>query len=448
MASQSALAQQQRERGRVLEQRLLNNTVDPGLLNTVDPEAVDLGLADPEPEPVQAASPSDPPENFLALYFREMAPLPVLQPEQEFEAARQIEELELGLWRHLLANPRLTELICRIVERGIEEPVAELVPLRRSSRRAQLARSTSRRYQEHCEEVSRKLHALDVDRRLLFATMVELRALARGGRALAPGLAQTARTKAFAQYYRAARRIFSASQRARNEFVKSNLRLVVSIARRFNHGRMPLSDLIQEGNIGLIKAVERYDYRRGYRFSTYASWWIRHSISRALADKARAVRLPVHMLDAYHRVTRTGRELASKLGRPATVEEIGYSSGLPSEKVEKIQGYLLDQSVSLDRAVSDEDDRRFIELFQDPEAEAPTEKLMDQSVSEQVQEILGDLRPIEADVLRKRFGLGDGRELTLKEIGDSYKLSRERIRQIQEQALLKIRRALQRRNVI
>jgi RNA polymerase primary sigma factor len=277
------------------------------------------------------------------------------------------------------------------------------------------------------------------------AVVAEIRAIELGQHDRPPA---GARNKAFAEYARATRVFFARAQRARNEFVKSNLRLVVSIARRFNHGRMPLSDLIQEGNIGLIKAVERYDYRRGYRFSTYASWWIRHSISRALADKGRAVRLPVHMLDAYHKVTRTSRELSSKLGRPPTPEEIGLSTGLPSDKVEKIQSYLLDQSLSLDRSVSDDDDRRFIELLQDPDGLSPTEKIMEQSVNEQVQEILGDLKPIEADVLRKRFGLAGGREQTLKEIGDSYQLSRERIRQIQEQALAKIRRALQRRNVL
>jgi RNA polymerase primary sigma factor len=401
-------------------------------------------------EPAAPASPNDPPENFLALYFREMAPLPVLQPEQEFAAARQIETLELGLWRHLLENPHLAELVCGVAVRLLEEGLPDLAPLRRAARRLRDTGSatTEARYLELCSAISRKLHLLDVDRRVLLETMVELRALTRGELGRVPGVTQSVRGKAFLQYHREAKRLFAESQRARNEFVKSNLRLVVSIARRFNHGRMPLSDLIQEGNIGLIKAVERYDYRRGYRFSTYASWWIRHSISRALADKGRSVRLPVHMLDAYHKVTRTGRELASKLGRPATIEEIGYASGLPIDKVDKIQGYLLDQSLSLDRAVSEDDDRRFIEMLQDPEAAVPTDKLLDQSVTEQVQEIMGELRPMEADVLRKRFGLQNGRELTLKEIGDTYKLSRERIRQIQEQALLTIRRGLQRRNVI
>ena len=154
---------------------------------------------------------------------------------------------------------------------------------------------------------------------------------------------------------------------AKNEFVKANLRLVVSIARRFNHGRMPLADLIQEGNIGLMKAVERYDYRRGYRFSTYACWWIRHAISRALADKGRAVRLPVHMIDAYHRIAKSQRELQSKLERPPTTEEIAEATGIAAEKIEKMRTFLSETPFSLDRPVCDEDGRRFIDFLGRPE---------------------------------------------------------------------------------
>ena len=223
----------------------------------------------------------------------------------------------------------------------------------------------------------------------------------------------------------------------------------MSSARRFNHGRMPLSDLIQEGNIGLIKAVERFDYRRGYRFSTYASWWIRHAISRALADKGRAVRLPVHMIDAYHRVARSKRELSSKLGRNPTTEELGVATGIAAAKIEKMRSYLLDQSFSLDRPVSDEDGRKFIDFIQDPNAEtAPTDRLVEAAMSTEVRTLLDHLKPMEADILRQRFGLDTDKELTLKEIGEKYNLSRERIRQLQEQALLKMRRALQRKDLM
>jgi RNA polymerase primary sigma factor len=239
-------------------------------------------------------------------------------------------------------------------------------------------------------------------------------------------------------------------QRSKNEFVKANLRLVVSIARRFNYGRMPLPDLIQEGNIGLIKAVERFDYRRGYRFSTYASWWIRHAISRALADKGRAVRLPVHMIDAYHRVARSRRDLVGKLGRQPTTEEIGEHTGIGTTKVERMRSFLLDQSVSLDRQVSDDDGRKLIDFVQDPDQadNLPSERLVGEALTCEVRKLLGDLKPIEADILRQRFGLDTDRELTLKEIGEKYNLSRERIRQLQEQALIKMRRAFQRRDLM
>jgi RNA polymerase primary sigma factor len=408
--------------------------------------------ASPDGAPEGEKSPKrDQNDSFLALYFREMAPLPVLKPEQEFEAARQIEDLEVSLWTHLLSYPAATDRVLRIVEQGLENVLGEFASLRRAAGQVRGATDlgTRRRYEARCAAVARRIHAIDVDRRILAAVMREIVAIARKeqgaryGKRLMP-----AGTRAVQVYCRRGRILFGEAQRARNEFVKSNLRLVVSIARRFDHGRMPLNDLIQEGNIGLIKAVERYDYRRGYRFSTYASWWIRHSISRALADKGRAVRLPVHMLDAYHKVMRASRELASKLGRPPTAEEIGFSAGLPQDKVERIQGFLLEQALSLDRTVSGEDDRKFIELLQDPNGLSPTDKIADESVTRQVREILYDLRPIEADVLAKRFGLAGSKEHTLKEIGDGYRLSRERIRQIQEQALGKIRRALQRRNVL
>jgi RNA polymerase primary sigma factor len=240
-----------------------------------------------------------------------------------------------------------------------------------------------------------------------------------------------------------------AAHDARNEFVKANLRLVVSIARRFNHGRMALADLIQEGNLGLMKAVERYDHRRGFRFSTYASWWIRHAISRALADKGREIRLPVHMIDAQHRLTKARRELTAKLGRQPTTEEIAEATQMPADKVEKMRSWILDQAISIDRPVGDEDGRNLAEMLEDPERDdnSPTDDLATEAMTQEVRTLLDELKPIEADILRRRFGLDDDQELTLKEIGEKYNLSRERIRQLQEQALSKMRRALQRKEM-
>jgi RNA polymerase primary sigma factor len=391
-------------------------------------------------------------DNFLAQYFKEMAALSMLKPEEEFQVAQHIETIEANLWTHLLTNPRTADVVVQLVEHGLGRRVKELEALRRSAKRLRSKESASARrsYQLRCEQSAGQIYELDVDRRILFLVLGELRKLARseGSAFRAKGVRVQVKSKAFRKYYQRAMALFASAQRVRNEFVKANLRLVVSIARRFNYGRMPLSDLIQEGNIGLIKAVERYDYRRGYRFSTYASWWIRHAISRALADKGRAVRLPVHMLDAHHKVSKTIRELSTKLGRPPTQEEIGFSTGLGLDKIERIQAYLADQTLSLDRTVSQEDDRSFIDLLSDPEEVSPADALLERAMNEQVHDIIGHLKPVEADVLRKRFGLLGEEEHTLKEIGDRYGLSRERIRQIQEQALGKIRRALQRRYVV
>ena len=409
-----------------------------------------------EEKPSTTTSTSESSENFLARYFKEMAALTVLKPEEEFEAARRIETIEVDVWEQLLSYIPLLDAVIAAIERSAEEDqtMPESVAAVRKYVKTVRSGSTKarrQRYLKYCHQAASDLHAQDVDRRMLFAALREVRRIWRGDRdRVYSGRIRVNRdSKAFREHMHRLRAGFNRSQRARNEFVKANLRLVVSIARRFNHGRMPLSDLIQEGNVGLIKAVERYDYRRGYRFSTYASWWIRHSISRALADKGRAVRLPVHMIDAYHKVIRTRRELSSKLGRPPTSEEVSDSAGISSDKVEKLEGYLMEQAVSLDREVSGEDGRRFIDFMQDPDAALPSDRIVEASVNAQVMEALEqDLKPIEADILRKRFGLAGGREQTLKEIGQSYNLSRERIRQLQEQALGKIRRALDRQEAL
>ncbi|MGE0546411.1 MAG: RNA polymerase sigma factor RpoD/SigA [Kofleriaceae bacterium] len=381
---------------------------------------------------------------YLSMYFRDMAALDVLRPEEEFTSAREIEALEIILWEAVLAHPPAVEHVLAAIE-----PLAALPPEARALRRA-AEQSAPRAYTKLVERTARKLRSTDVDHLFIDAALATIDRITVGIGARGGAVGPLGRSRARTEWLR---RVFSANRaaaEARNDFVKANLRLVVSIARRFNHGRMALADLIQEGNIGLMKAVERYDYRRGFRFSTYASWWIRHAISRALADKGREVRLPVHMIDAQHRLTKARRQLTGSLGRQPTSEELAAATQMPLDKIEKMRAWLLEQSVSIDKPVGDEEGRVLGEVLEDPDREdvSPTQDLEWEALTTEVREVLGELRPIEADILRQRFGLGTEQELTLKEIGDKYNLSRERIRQLQEQALSKVRRALARREVI
>jgi RNA polymerase primary sigma factor len=382
-----------------------------------------------------------------------MTALDVLRPEEEFTAARQIEELEIVVWEAVLSDPTMVTQVLKVVETCMDNALTEFRSLRRASTELQRGGGTEAlqtRYAKAVRKCADKLRAVDHDRLYLEAVLVELTRLEQSAAGHGNKLAIARSSRERRSYFTRVKVADRAASAARNEFVKANLRLVVSIARRFNHGRMALADLIQEGNIGLMKAVERYDYRRGFRFSTYASWWIRHAISRALADKGREVRLPVHMIDAHHRLSKAKRELTAKLGRQPTNDELAEASQIPADKIEKMRTYLIDQSFSLDRPINDEDGRAFVEFLQDPHFEdcSPTDTIQLQSLGDEVRRVLLELKPIEADILRHRFGLDDDQELTLKEIGEKYNLSRERIRQLQEQALTKMRRALQRKEMM
>jgi len=229
-------------------------------------------------------------------------------------------------------------------------------------------------------------------------------------------------------------------QRAKDDFIRANLRLVVAIARRYDKGRMSLEDIIQEGNLGLIKAVDRFDHRLGFRFSTYASWWIRHSIGRALADKGHAVRVPVHALDDQRRLAKTTEAMWRRLGRPPTDDELSEEIGIDARKVARVRRNRVLPACSLDRELGDGDERRWVDLIPDDRSPSPFERAALSAWSEGMDGVLEILEPMERAIIRWRFGLdGGGEELTLKEIGERFGLSRERIRQLQERALRKIR---------
>ncbi|HEY8378176.1 MAG TPA: sigma-70 family RNA polymerase sigma factor, partial [Nannocystis sp.] len=333
----------------------------------------------------------DEPRNFLSVYFQEMAGLGVMKPDEELALATRFAELRRAYWRAILSYPPFVEAILALLEARYpaeDIPRDELDALRRAARdvRDRETRHTRAAFDAAAGVIVGRASEVDLEGAVSDLVVADLEALAAGAR---DGLHMHVHpprqgSRPFADYVERVTGARQALRDAKHAFVKANLRLVVAIARRFDHGRMPLQDLIQEGNIGLMKAVDRFDPRKGFRFSTYGSWWIRHAISRALADKGREVRLPVHVLEAQQKLARARREFEGKYGRLPNLEELAEHTGLASEKIERMGTVSTGQAISLDRPVSSEDGRAIIDFLEDEQAVAPGETLEAEALTEQV----------------------------------------------------------------
>jgi len=377
----------------------------------------------------------------LARYMSELAGYELLGRDDEIRLAQEVERLEIAYWCTLLGMPRAFEALEPIIRGKLEEPPSELLPVSKALRAVRAthpAKSARVRYTRAVERAATQLRALDIHREAAKAAHDAAQEFADSPQAgHNPKGGHTKAVESYLSDIDAARR---AQQLAKDRFVAANLRLVVSMARRYaREGRMPLADLIQEGNLGLMKAVERFDHRRGFRFSTYASWWIRHALTRGLADKGRLVRLPVHALETRTRLARATRKLTCRTGVAPTLAELAAETGLTPEKLTAVEELSTEAPFSLDAPVGGDNDRTFLDMLRYEDQTSAEDSVVSESHKDSLASLMGELSPFEAQILRYRYGFDGGEERTLKEIGQMYNLSRERIRQIQACALAKMR---------
>ncbi|HTE56907.1 MAG TPA: RNA polymerase sigma factor RpoD/SigA [Kofleriaceae bacterium] len=384
----------------------------------------------------------------LERYYRDMAAHELLSPEREVSLAKEIERREHLAWRAVLSHAPALEKIVSDLETQMDESSAALDELRR-------AMATERALDGDEQPLVEELLQLDRQRRVRSGLVGEIERACPPEPPIELHRSTTGRRRRdsspdadWRRYASRVRQAEALATAAREAFITANLRLVVTIARRFRGRGLPLSDLIQEGNLGLMRAVDRFDYRKGFRFSTFASWWIMASIRRAVLDKGQTVRVPIHLIETQRHVRKIKRDLANQLGRSPTSAEIAQAATLPIEKVEEVETGLLVHAVSLDRQQGDEEDGSPLDVFVDPESQehSPREMLFVEDEKRELELLVKSLSPVEADVIRRRYGLDDEQEQTLQEIGNEYRRSRERIRQIEARALAKLRRALRRRS--
>ncbi|MBQ8383376.1 MAG: RNA polymerase sigma factor RpoD [Clostridia bacterium] len=365
----------------------------------------------------------------VRMYLKEIGKVPLLDGDRELQLAKT-------MYEGIEAENRLLEAIigftapAESVEEGAEE-VSDDAEVTETVTSPEVEETEE---ENEPEDVSEDLWGEDVKIKNSYTEAMEEARKQYGGPDKLPrhidGLDD--------EYVKEMRKKVRVGEDAKNALVEANLRLVVSIAKRHSGKGLSFLDLIQEGNLGLLKAVEKFDYRKGYKFSTYATWWIRQAITRAIADQARTIRIPVHMVETIHKVSRVSRKLLQELGHEASVDEIAKEMNTTPDKVREIMKIALDP-VSLEMPIGEEEDSHLGDFIQDEETPAPSDAVSQTMLREQLIEVLHTLTPREEQVLILRFGLKDGKMRTLEEVGEEFHITRERIRQIEAKALRKLR---------